>query len=57
LLDGFFLVTYVLGIFLLNNFIGFLSPLEDPEVRMNNLIIISSLIQLSVDWGRSLASH
>jgi len=28
--DGYFIIAYGLGIFLLNNFIGFLSPLEDP---------------------------
>jgi len=31
LLQGFYIVTYGLGIFLLNLFIGFLSPLEDVE--------------------------
>lgn len=31
LLDGWFIVTYGLGIFLLNNFIGFLTPQVDPE--------------------------
>ncbi|KAL7559699.1 hypothetical protein ACA910_017602 [Epithemia clementina (nom. ined.)] len=30
LLQGFFIVAYGLGIFLLNNFIAFLSPLEEP---------------------------
>mmetsp|Transcript_45695 Transcript_45695/g.67463 ORF Transcript_45695/g.67463 Transcript_45695/m.67463 type:complete len:203 (+) Transcript_45695:80-688(+) len=30
-LDGFFIVAYGLGIFLLNNFIAFLSPLDAPE--------------------------
>jgi len=30
LIQGFFIVAYGLGIFLLNNFIAFLSPLEDP---------------------------
>ena len=29
--NGWFIVTYGLGIFLLNNFIGFLSPQIDPE--------------------------
>mmetsp|Transcript_10143 Transcript_10143/g.10981 ORF Transcript_10143/g.10981 Transcript_10143/m.10981 type:complete len:181 (+) Transcript_10143:119-661(+) len=29
--DGFFIVTYGLGIYLLNQFIGFLSPQFDPE--------------------------
>lgn len=29
--NGWFIVTYGLGIFLLNNFIGFLSPQVDPE--------------------------
>uniref|UniRef100_A0A7R9YCX7 Protein RER1 n=1 Tax=Pinguiococcus pyrenoidosus TaxID=172671 RepID=A0A7R9YCX7_9STRA len=29
--NGFFLVTYALGIFLLNNLIGFLTPQLDPE--------------------------
>ena len=29
-LQGFFIVAYGLGIYLLNNFIAFLSPLEDP---------------------------
>ncbi|KAH3757904.1 RER1 protein [Pelomyxa schiedti] len=31
LVGGFFVVTYVLGIYLLNLFIGFLSPQVDPE--------------------------
>jgi Rer1 family len=31
LIDGFFVVTYALGIYLLNLFIGFLSPAVDPE--------------------------
>jgi len=31
-LQGFYIVTYGLGIFLLNLFIGFLTPLEDQEV-------------------------
>ena len=30
LVQGYFIVAYGLGIFLLNNFIAFLSPLEDP---------------------------
>ena len=30
LVNGYFIVAYGLGIFLLNNFIAFLSPLEDP---------------------------
>ncbi len=30
LVQGFFIIAYGLGIFLLNNFIAFLSPLEDP---------------------------
>lgn len=30
LIQGFFIVAYGLGIFLLNNFIAFLSPLDDP---------------------------
>jgi hypothetical protein len=31
LIQGYFIVAYGLGIFLLNNFIAFLSPLEDPN--------------------------
>jgi hypothetical protein len=31
LLNGFFIVTYGLGIYMLNLFIGFLSPAVDPE--------------------------
>ncbi|KAJ1450032.1 retrieval of early ER protein Rer1 [Pelagophyceae sp. CCMP2097] len=31
MINGWFIVTYGLGIFLLNNFIGFLSPQSDPE--------------------------
>mmetsp|Transcript_3962 Transcript_3962/g.4570 ORF Transcript_3962/g.4570 Transcript_3962/m.4570 type:complete len:195 (-) Transcript_3962:133-717(-) len=31
LVQGYFIVAYGLGIFLLNNFIAFLSPLEDPR--------------------------
>jgi len=34
-IDGWYIITYGLGIFLLNNFIGFLSPLEDPEQVRN----------------------
>jgi hypothetical protein len=30
-IDGFFIVTYALGIYLLNLLIGFLSPSVDPE--------------------------
>jgi hypothetical protein len=29
--QGYFIVAYGLGIYLLNNFIAFLSPLEDPQ--------------------------
>eukprot|EP00299_Pterocystis_sp_00344_P008010 c2864_g1_i1.p1 GENE.c2864_g1_i1~~c2864_g1_i1.p1 ORF type:complete len:192 (+),score=33.19 c2864_g1_i1:41-577(+) len=32
LLQGWFVVTYALGIYLLNLFLGFLSPLDDPDV-------------------------
>jgi hypothetical protein len=31
LVQGYFIVAYGLGIYLLNNFIAFLSPLEDPS--------------------------
>jgi len=31
IIQGWFIVTYGLGIFLLNNFIGFLSPQADPD--------------------------
>lgn len=31
LVNGWYIITYSLGIFLLNNFIGFLSPQIDPE--------------------------
>lgn len=31
LVEGYYIVAYGLGIFLLNNFIAFLSPLEDPS--------------------------
>jgi len=31
MVQGYFIVAYGLGIFLLNNFIAFLSPLEDPN--------------------------
>ena len=31
LIQGFFIIAYGLGIFLLNNFIAFLTPLEDPS--------------------------
>jgi Rer1 family len=33
LVQGYFIVAYGLGIFLLNNFIAFLSPLDDPADR------------------------
>ena len=36
LVQGYFIVAYGLGIFLLNNFIAFLSPLEDPASVSNN---------------------
>lgn len=32
LVQGYFIIAYGLGIFLLNNFIAFLSPLEDPSL-------------------------
>jgi hypothetical protein len=32
LVQGYFIVAYGLGIFLLNNFIAFLSPLDDPSL-------------------------
>lgn len=32
-MQGYFIVAYGLGIFLLNNFIAFLSPLEDPAEK------------------------
>lgn len=32
LVQGYFIVAYGLGIYLLNNFIAFLSPLEDPSM-------------------------
>lgn len=35
LIQGYFIVAYGLGIFLLNNFIAFLSPLDDPS-SLNN---------------------
>ena len=35
LLDGFFIVTYALGIYLLNLVIGFLSPQFDPEDELS----------------------
>jgi Rer1 family len=34
--QGYFIVAYGLGIFLLNNFIAFLSPLEDPAEHAAN---------------------
>jgi len=33
LLEGFYIVTYGLGIYLLNRLIGFLSPMVDPELE------------------------
>ncbi|KAG0461036.1 hypothetical protein HPP92_021333 [Vanilla planifolia] len=33
LLQGFYIVTYGLGIYLLNLLIGFLSPIVDPEIE------------------------
>jgi Rer1 family len=37
LVQGYFIVAYGLGIFLLNNFIAFLSPLDDPSsLSMNS---------------------
>jgi hypothetical protein len=32
-LKGFYIVTYGLGIYLLNRLIGFLSPMVDPEME------------------------
>ena len=37
MVNGYFLVTYALGIFLLNNLIGFLSPQLDPDADIPGL--------------------
>lgn len=34
--QGFYIVTYGLGIYLLNLLIGFLSPLVDPEIEVSD---------------------
>mmetsp|Transcript_4454 Transcript_4454/g.7338 ORF Transcript_4454/g.7338 Transcript_4454/m.7338 type:complete len:183 (-) Transcript_4454:121-669(-) len=41
-LDGWFIVTYALGIYLLNQFIGFLSPQFDPEETGSDLDLPTS---------------
>ena len=33
LLEGFYIVTYALGIFCLGQLVGFLSPMVDPEIQ------------------------
>ena len=40
--NGFFIVAYGLGIFLLNNFIAFLSPMEDPADENDGLSLPTS---------------
>lgn len=42
LIQGYFIVAYGLGIFLLNNFILFLSPLEDPSRADDGLSLPTS---------------
>ena len=42
LVQGYFIVAYGLGIFLLNNFIAFLSPLEDPSANDDGLTLPTS---------------
>lgn len=42
LVQGYFIVAYGLGIFLLNNFIAFLSPLEDPSDSGDGLALPTS---------------
>lgn len=42
LVQGYFIVAYGLGIFLLNNFIAFLSPLEDPADTSDGLSLPTS---------------
>lgn len=34
--QGFYIITYGLGIYLLNLLIGFLSPLVDPEIEVSD---------------------
>ena len=34
--EGFYVITYALGIYILNLLIGFLSPLVDPEVEVSD---------------------
>ncbi|CAO2813462.1 unnamed protein product [Amaranthus hypochondriacus] len=34
--EGFYIITYALGIYILNLLIGFLSPLVDPEVEVSD---------------------
>jgi len=40
--NGYFIVAYGLGIFLLNNFIAFLSPMEDPSEENDGLSLPTS---------------
>jgi hypothetical protein len=35
LTNGYYALTYCIGIHFLNSFIGFISPLEDPEDNLN----------------------
>ena len=35
-IQGFYIITYALGIYLLNLLIGFLSPLVDPEIEASD---------------------
>lgn len=42
LANGYFIVAYGLGIFLLNNFIAFLSPLDDPSDMDDGLSLPTS---------------
>jgi hypothetical protein len=39
IVQGYYIVAYGLGIYLLNNFIAFLSPLEDPDADNNGPLL------------------
>jgi len=50
--NGFYALTYCMGIHFLNSFIGFISPLEDPEEEGVNVDDISYLPQNSKEEFR-----
>ena len=55
LIDGFYIITYALGIYLLNLLIGFLSPSVDPEDGLGDVSLPSSETDEFRPFTRKLA--